>query len=371
MGVDQQAIAELIAGVYDCALDPDGWEEALEQFRALMGARLTATLLSGTASGEIVAGSGLTDEMRITYRDHFGKIDPVSNTIARMPSGVVASALEMRDLPAWEREEFYNDWARPHAVGEFIAATYGRSGDSVRWFVVSAPWGKPDYASEERVRIVRMVLPHMERAARIGDEVGLISARLESALDALSNIGHSVFLLAHHGEVLVYNAAAEAQLAARDGLALSRTGRLCAVDPRDDARLAHVVERAIHQDAEGVRSAGWATVSRPSRRRPYFVRVSPLGRTARGDEHRPSAIAIVLDPGETRSPTADALRELFRLTPAEISVALAVVRGGGLQHVAELLHVSLSTVRIHLQHAFEKTGTHSQVELTALLSSLA
>ncbi|MFD0325598.1 helix-turn-helix transcriptional regulator [Lysobacter gummosus] len=41
--------------------------------------------------------------------------------------------------------------------------------------------------------------------------------------------------------------------------------------------------------------------------------------------------------------------------------------GHGLQHVANALGVTLSTVRIHLQHVFEKTNTHRQAELVRLL----
>jgi DNA-binding CsgD family transcriptional regulator len=44
--------------------------------------------------------------------------------------------------------------------------------------------------------------------------------------------------------------------------------------------------------------------------------------------------------------------------------------GDGLQSVAERMRVSLSTVRAHLQHVFEKTGTRRQAELARLLLSL-
>ena len=48
-------------------------------------------------------------------------------------------------------------------------------------------------------------------------------------------------------------------------------------------------------------------------------------------------------------------------------MALLTLRGAGLRPIAEELAVSVSTVRIHLQRVFEKTGTHRQAALVRLL----
>jgi DNA-binding CsgD family transcriptional regulator len=58
------------------------------------------------------------------------------------------------------------------------------------------------------------------------------------------------------------------------------------------------------------------------------------------------------------------------LTPAEEKVALRVLCGHGLQYAADELHVGTSTVRVHLQRVFEKTGTHRQAELVRLLNEI-
>ena len=47
-----------------------------------------------------------------------------------------------------------------------------------------------------------------------------------------------------------------------------------------------------------------------------------------------------------------------------------MLRGHGLQAVANELRVTLSTVRVYLQRVFEKTGTHRQAELVRLLIEL-
>jgi DNA-binding CsgD family transcriptional regulator len=79
------------------------------------------------------------------------------------------------------------------------------------------------------------------------------------------------------------------------------------------------------------------------------------------------ALVVVVDPEHEPEFPPSALRRLYGLTKAEAAVAMLALRGEGLQSVADELSVSLSTVRIHLQHVFEKTGTHRQTELVRLL----
>jgi DNA-binding CsgD family transcriptional regulator len=79
---------------------------------------------------------------------------------------------------------------------------------------------------------------------------------------------------------------------------------------------------------------------------------------------------LIIDHSREAHLPPTALRDLYNLTPAEAAVALRVLHGHGLQAVANELRVTLSTVRVHLQRAFEKTGTHRQAELVRLLIEL-
>jgi hypothetical protein len=58
------------------------------------------------------------------------------------------------------------------------------------------------------------------------------------------------------------------------------------------------------------------------------------------------------------------LRDLYRLTPTEAKVALLIIRGPGLQFVADELRVSLSTVG-----TLENTGTHRRARSGYLSNS--
>jgi DNA-binding CsgD family transcriptional regulator len=83
-----------------------------------------------------------------------------------------------------------------------------------------------------------------------------------------------------------------------------------------------------------------------------------------------AALILIIDHGCESQLEPDDLRNIFDLTQAEARVALLVLEGHGLQFVADKLCVGLSTVRVHLQRAFEKTQTHRQAELAKLLVEL-
>ena len=66
----------------------------------------------------------------------------------------------------------------------------------------------------------------------------------------------------------------------------------------------------------------------------------------------------------------DALNQLYDLTPAEIRIFELICEGETRADISALLGISLSTVKSHLFHVFEKTGCRRQVELVRLAKSL-
>jgi DNA-binding CsgD family transcriptional regulator len=79
---------------------------------------------------------------------------------------------------------------------------------------------------------------------------------------------------------------------------------------------------------------------------------------------------VIVDPDLEPEPPVLLLRRLYGLTRSEAEIALMVLRGQGRNHIADELSLSLATVKTHLHHVFDKTGTHRQAELVRLLLSL-
>jgi DNA-binding CsgD family transcriptional regulator len=67
----------------------------------------------------------------------------------------------------------------------------------------------------------------------------------------------------------------------------------------------------------------------------------------------------------------EVIAKTFKLTPGELRVLLAIVEVGGVPEAAEVLGVAETTARWHLQHLFEKTGTHRQADLIKLVAGFS
>ena len=68
---------------------------------------------------------------------------------------------------------------------------------------------------------------------------------------------------------------------------------------------------------------------------------------------------------------ANIIKKVFKLTPAELRVLLAVVEFGGVPDTARNLNVAESTVKTHLGRIFAKTDTKRQAELVKLTAAFA
>jgi PAS domain S-box-containing protein len=67
---------------------------------------------------------------------------------------------------------------------------------------------------------------------------------------------------------------------------------------------------------------------------------------------------IPFEPGERKDPD----RHIDKLTPRQREVLTLLVRGLSTKEIAEALFISMSTVRNHVQHIFDKLGVHSRPE---------
>jgi DNA-binding CsgD family transcriptional regulator len=82
---------------------------------------------------------------------------------------------------------------------------------------------------------------------------------------------------------------------------------------------------------------------------------------------RAAAALFITDPEEGATLDSRALRQLFGLTPAEIRLSIALVKGTSVEEYAEEAGISSNTARTHVKRIYSKTGARRQSELVSLL----
>jgi DNA-binding CsgD family transcriptional regulator len=101
--------------------------------------------------------------------------------------------------------------------------------------------------------------------------------------------------------------------------------------------------------------------------RQVFVTPLPAASPFTQDWQTPLALVLVMEAGKNVS-ALQLLGKLYDLSPAELRVAAALLAGKSPEEYALEADVTINTVRTQLKNLFQKTGTHRQSELVAVLS---
>ncbi len=190
-------------------------------------------------------------------------------------------------------------------------------------------------------------------------------ARATGACDALEALGMPALLLGAKGEVCRANANAE-RLFCRDfGV---RNRRLAIANKAAFDALDAALRRVLGRHTSDA-TAGPVTVPREGRR-PLALTVISLERHNANPFAQAAALLLIVDLDARRAPDARHLRELFALTAAEAELTRRLARGESLETAAEHLRVAGETARKRLKSVFEKTGTHKQGALIALVGRM-
>lgn len=206
-----------------------------------------------------------------------------------------------------------------------------------------------------------------------GDETEPRSA-LMGAKEALDHIAAGVFLLNSQRQVIFHNKRAEELLKEADGLTVSHDRMLRGERPQQTADLREALDIAIanataehHADTapDGHPYGKAVGLTRHSGRRSLFAIACPLGQGPAAPED-PVVGLFVTDPEHRSEATAEAVAELYRLSPAETRLAVALSKGMRVEEIAETFGISRNTVSYTMKNLFRKTETDRQADLISL-----
>jgi DNA-binding CsgD family transcriptional regulator/PAS domain-containing protein len=354
--------SRLVSDIHAAALAPPLWEPAVRNIHRALGATGGGLFMAG----EAVFSSLLPAEATTSYAEYYHRLDYVMTMLNNGPVGAIRSGTEL--ITPHRKSEFYVDWVRRYELedGLFVRLT-NRGGTAS--LIVAAPKRTASFDTPDRVKLLNGLIVHLQQAVHTRAAFTDLTNRTQSAA-ALDELRLAILTVGPEFVVLTRNSAAEAILRAEDGLHM-RSGCIATSSTSAERDLRRAVHNVLTTDDSGLRSACCVICPRPSGKRSYVIHVLPLepGHVdARAN--RKTALVLVVDAESETVPPAMLLQRLYRLTRSEAEVALQIARGADLVQISDRLSISLATVRTHLQHVFEKTGTHRQAELIRLLLAL-
>jgi DNA-binding CsgD family transcriptional regulator len=370
-GGEGHGLLALIAAIYDAALDPALWPDVLGRTAAFLPG-MSAALFAKDAvskSGNLYFDDGVfAPEQKQLYFERYVRSDP-SNTahiFAEVEQPI--STTDFISLAEFYESRFYREWAKPLGLVDFVCAVLDKSATGAAMFGIFRH-ERHGLIDDEARRRMRLIVPHVRRAALIGKAIELKTAEAASFAETLDGIASAMFLVNARGRLVHANAAGQLMLANGDVLRVA-AGRIAASDPQAGQSLEEVFPSAGAGDAAlGVKGIALPLVARNGDR--YIAHVLPLTSGARrkaGTSLAAAAAVFVRKAAlDARSPL-ETVAKVYKLTPAELRVMLAVVEIGGAPEVADALGIAETTVKFHLKRLFEKTGTRRQADLVKVVA---
>jgi DNA-binding CsgD family transcriptional regulator len=369
---DSKRLPTLIGDIYDAVIDPAQRNDVLDKIASFTGGHSGGLLSKHSLSKSEVLYCyvGADPNSLQVYSESYPKLDPTADSPCFGVEQVV-SATDLVPYEEFRRGRFYREWARPHGWVDVASAVIEKSATSCTFLSVVRHEAN-GLVDDEMRRRMALLIPHVRRALLIGQTIHRKQTEAVCFSDVLDGLSSGMILVDANGRIVHTNNAGNAILDAGDFLR-SVCGRLVASDLAINAALREILVAANAGDAAlGVKGIALPLTAHDGER--HVAHVLPLTSGARREAglayNAVAALFIRKASLEPFSPP-EVIGEMYKLTPTELRVLLAIVDIGGVPEVAAALGVAVTTVKTHLSRLFEKTGVARQADLVKLVAGFS
>ena len=368
---DEAAVlSALIGTVYDAALDPSRWPDAVGQACAFLDCRYGAFGAADLLRNELsfVVQWGYQEQDWQDYLTRYFHKNPFNAGAFRTRTGDVFLASGSENYDSYFDSDFHREWAGPLGMIDTVQGTLDKTASGIA-LLTCVRHRDTGITTAREIRRMRLVMPHFRRSLLISRTIDLHKLKTAAFGEAIDRLAAGVFLVTPSGNLVHANANGEAMVAAGEPLQVTR-GTLSATDERAQRALSNAFAATVAGDA-GIGGNGIAVPLAGMNGKRYVAHVLPLGsgqRREAGAYHSAAAALFVREATIDLDAAIGAAAQLYGLTPAEVRVVRAVIEVGGIPAVAALLGTSRSTVKSQIEAIFKKTGTRRQAELVRLIS---
>lgn len=366
------ALDDLTGRIYDAALDPALWSDAIAHIVAATHCR-SGVLYEhdiATHNSTLLGLHRFDPDFKRDYERHYAALDPWNRRVMNWPCGVIAPTYALIPDAEFRRTEFYQDHLRRTGLFYGLGGVVDRQDGRMVVFGVQCGYEDGRFTPEAQ-DLVGTLMPHLRRAHRLHAATRGIRRDRETLEETLHLLSQPVLVVDLDCHVVFANHAAERLLEEGDGLKLA-SGRLTAAHRGDRAALAALLhtEPTLAQTVAPTLTPTVAAVTlrRPHRRPPLVARAVPLRRPNRGEWS--GRIALLIEATAERPPSVEHLAKAFALTTAEARLWSGLLSGATLTEIAARNRVSINTLRVQLAALFRKAGVHRQADLVRLALEL-
>jgi DNA-binding CsgD family transcriptional regulator/PAS domain-containing protein len=359
-----EKISGLIEDIYDAALEPARWSDAVAGINQFVGSRACGIISKDTISkiGVTHYYCGVDPHYIRLYSDGYSRFDP----LARLPPpDEVVSIPDLVSYDEYSRGPFYQEWLKPQGCVDVANVLLEKSKSNCP-ILLTFLVGKQVMSNDMRRRIA-LVAPHVQRALMINKAIEYKESQAATFADTLDGLSAGIFLVDAQCRIVHANAAGR-ELLSEDDFLRSVSGQLVTRDRQVNQDLREAV--AGHGAVTVTTRAAFSLAAHDGSQ--YLAHLLPLRSVVRSDAAAKAVAAVFVRKVELDGRSYGGMvARAFGLTPAELRVLLAIVELGSVPETSERLGVAETTVKTHLYRVFSKTGANRQADLVKLAAGFS
>ena len=361
-----EAVGDLIGRIYEAVERPELWPETIEEIGRSIGGRndfwssdpsVPNPDLNPRASEAGCHGTFFLSRCDLRALDQYAT--EFENLIVRFLKLVFLSVLwSQKEIGA--REVLGLRMTRRYLLEQGASRTRGHSGRRL----IAALWEDGRMFDPRSLQLMKILAPHLDRAARLQMRLNVATLHTELITGALDRLTLGVVFFDQTGARIWHNKQAM-EIASDPGVLNFSANRLVGHDASSTQSVRELIKQAVRDGQPGL-----LAINRDSSRS-LLLLAAPLraGVThhSRNESSRACGVVFISDPDRSDNFTVESLRSAFDLTCREAQMAIAIAQGHGLKTAARANGVAPTTARSQLQQVFAKTNTSHQAELAALV----
>ena len=359
--LNSRSVLSLADEFLAAALGSSPWEAAMDAAAAATGSVGSVLLQAKTAPIGVPASQSIGTAAEAYFGDGWATRDERTRAAPVMLIRGVTTDLDIMSPDEMARHPYYQEFLAPHGLKWFAGVKVSEAPD---WRCLSIQRSvKQEPFSDRDLEQLALLSPHLSTAAAIARALGF--ARMDAAVAAFEASGTPVVMLDGLGQVRATNQAADRLFGPHLTVA---SGRLRSWSREATANL----DRALHRlywAADGLPTAEPVLLPRLGGR-PIVAYASRLPEVTDSAFAPARAVVVLNDLEGGPLPPDRHLAAIFGLTPSEARLAVRVGAGESIETAAEWLGITNQTARTVLKAVMQKTDTHRQAELVALIGRI-